>query len=169
MPDKRVANHKRQNTGFLSANHVELDFLSTVAAAVSPAAASVSSNPAAAGRDFPSGELIGFCRVDCCRGSALPEGGPCRSKRSRRRGFGLSRSARLNGVENCRTLPFVVAASVSLQAARNPRIGRSERQVHRRRMGPACGGPFAVGYVSAGRPRSFVARRGLEIRVSRQP
>jgi hypothetical protein len=26
VPDKRVANHKRQNTGFLSANHVELDF-----------------------------------------------------------------------------------------------------------------------------------------------
>ena len=26
VPDKRVANHKRQNTGFLSANQVEFDF-----------------------------------------------------------------------------------------------------------------------------------------------
>ncbi len=93
VPDKRVANHKRQNTGFLSANQVELDFLPSRRQRYLRSATSVSSNPAAAGRDFPSGELIGFCRVDCCRGSALPEPALSRSIRSRSRGFRFSRSA----------------------------------------------------------------------------
>ena len=37
MPDSKVASHKRQNTGFRSANHVEADFFSFGRETVSPA------------------------------------------------------------------------------------------------------------------------------------
>ena len=127
MPDNRVANHKRQNTGFRRANQVEVDFFSVVPETLSLAELpALSSTSGAVWSGFSSGGLIDYrCSsllLPVCSHSLRPD--VFRDDRCEAR-FAFPRQAyevsRVDVVELRQpVLQFVVTASASLQRRTSP-------------------------------------------------